>query len=81
MPQIDFLIYGYTPSLAWNATFLALFSASLIVHLYQATRSRYWILYPTLCLGALIELMGYAARVWSHINVYELNGFLMQICL
>lgn len=78
---LDFLIYGYVPSLAWNATFLALFSASFFVHLYQATRSRYWILYPTLALGALIELMGYAARVWSNKDVYNLNGYLMQICL
>lgn len=73
--------YGYTPSLAWNATFVALFSTSFFVHLYQATRSRYWVIYPTLGLGALIELMGYAARVWSSKAARGLDGFLMQICL
>ena len=72
--------YGYIPSLAWNVTFVALFSVSLLVHIIQATRTRYWILFPTLILGALIEVMGYAARVWSHFDVLR-DGFLMQICL
>lgn len=78
---VDDSIYGYTPSLAWNATFLGLFTVTAIVHCYQAYRSRFWIFYPTLVLGALCESLGYAARVWSHIKVDALDPFLMQICL
>lgn len=78
---INFLIYHYVPSLGWNASFLALFALSALVHSYQAYRSRFWIFYPTLVLGAVVEVMGYAARVWSSQDVYKLDPFLMQIVL
>ena len=46
----------------------------------QAFKSKYWIVYPTLVLGCLIEIMGWSARLWSHLNVLLLTPFLMQIC-
>jgi hypothetical protein len=42
-------------------------------------KSRYWIVYPTLVLGALVEVIGWAARLWSSQNVDERTPFLMQI--
>lgn len=82
MPQIiNFLIYHYTPSVAWNAVLLTLFAISALVHSYQAYRSRYWIFFPTLVLGAVVEVAGYAGRLWSSQQVYVLTPFLMQICL
>ncbi|RXK39793.1 hypothetical protein M231_02986 [Tremella mesenterica] len=71
--------YGYTPSLAPAVAFIVLFSVSAIVHSIQAFRSRYWIVYPTLVLGALVEILGWSARLWSHENVLLLTPFLMQI--
>jgi hypothetical protein len=52
----------------------------LVIHTYLAIRSKYWVIFPTLILGALIECMGWAARVWSSQNVLLLTPFLMQIC-
>lgn len=51
-----------------------------VVHSVQAYRSKYWVAYPTLVLGALIEVLGWSARLWSHYNVTLLTPFLMQIC-
>lgn len=79
--RIRFLIYGYTPSLAWNATLLACFSASAVVHTAQAIHTRYWIFFPTLILGAIAEMMGYAARIWSNKDVFVLTPYLLQICV
>lgn len=50
------------------------------MHSIQGWRSKNWIVYPTLVLGALIEVLGWSARLWSHYNVGNLTPFLMQIC-
>lgn len=72
--------YGYTPSGAWCIVFIVLFSLSAAIHAIQALRSRYWIIFPTLVLGALIEVLGWAGRYWSSQNEENLTPFLMQIC-
>ena len=51
-----------------------------MLHSYQAYRAKYWVVYPTLVLGCLIEIMGWAGRLWSNRNVTLLTPFLMQIC-
>ncbi|ORY26056.1 RTA-like protein [Naematelia encephala] len=71
--------YGYVPSEGWAIAFVVLFSLSAIVHTAQATYSKYWIVYPTLVLGAIGEIIGWSARLWSSQNVYLLTPFLMQI--
>lgn len=50
------------------------------VHSVQAFKSKYWIIYPTLVIGALVEVLGWAGRYWSSQNVTALDPFLMQIC-
>ncbi|WWC87460.1 uncharacterized protein L201_002349 [Kwoniella dendrophila CBS 6074] len=71
--------YGYIPTEAWCIAFIVLFSVSALVHSYQAFRSKYWIIYPTLILGALVEILGWSGRLWSSRNVLLLTPFLMQI--
>ena len=71
--------YGYTPSTAWCAVFIALFAISGLVHCFQAYRAKYWVIYPTLVIGALTEVLGWSARLWSSQNVLLLTPFLMQI--
>jgi hypothetical protein len=51
-----------------------------VVHSIQAYKAKYWVVYPTLVLGALIEVMGWSARLWSNRNVLYITPFLMQIC-
>ncbi|WWC69039.1 uncharacterized protein I206_102975 [Kwoniella pini CBS 10737] len=71
--------YGYTPSSAWCIAFIVLFSVSAAVHSVQAWRYKYWVIYPTLVLGALVEVLGWSGRYWSSQNVTLLTPFLMQI--
>jgi hypothetical protein len=72
--------YGYTPSSAWCIIYVVLFSLTALVHSAQAYRSKYWVFFPTLVLGALIEVLGWSGRYWSSQNVTLLDPFLMQIC-
>lgn len=72
--------YGYVPSENWGIAYVVLFSTTALVHVFQATRSRYWIIYPTLVLGACLEILGWAGRLWSSQNPGALTPFLMQIC-
>ncbi|KAK4686264.1 hypothetical protein P7C73_g3866, partial [Tremellales sp. Uapishka_1] len=71
--------YGYTPTPAWCIVFITLFSLSAAVHAVSAFRAKSWIVYPTLVLGALIEVTGWSGRYWSSQNVTLLSPFLMQI--
>ncbi|WVQ83411.1 hypothetical protein IAT38_005552 [Cryptococcus sp. DSM 104549] len=71
--------YGYVPTASWCLAYIVLFSVTAAVHSAQAWRSKYWVVFPTLVLGALVEVMGWAARYWSNKNVTLLTPFLMQI--
>ncbi|KAL7418454.1 hypothetical protein Q5752_006912 [Cryptotrichosporon argae] len=73
--------YDYTPSAAWSIVFIVLFSLSGAVHCVQAWRARSWPVYSTLVVGALLEVLGYAGRLWSSRNVYIDTPYLMQICV
>lgn len=75
--------YFYRVSLGANAAFLALFSVSLLGFLitYAFTR-RATAFTVAMGAGVILEVIGYAGRIMSHINQWEENGFLMQIvCL
>ncbi|KAK5656191.1 hypothetical protein OQA88_4951 [Cercophora sp. LCS_1] len=73
--------YGYELSLAANATFIALFGASLLgfIGTYVVTR-RGLVFTLTFLAGIILEILGYAGRVMSYNNRWDENGFLMQIC-
>ncbi|WVQ96054.1 hypothetical protein IAU59_003154 [Kwoniella sp. CBS 9459] len=71
--------YGYTPT-AWVCLlFVGLFSISGLAHILQAWRYKYWIVFPTLVVGALLEIIGWAGRYWSSQNVLYDPPFLQQI--
>ena len=72
-------LYGYVPSEASCIAFIVLFSLSAAVHAVQAYRWKYWIVYPTLVLGALIEVLGWSGRLWSSQNPLFVEPFLVQI--
>ena len=80
---LDTSYYFYRVSLASNATFVALFSASLIGFLatYAFTRRATAFTVAMLC-GVILEVIGYAGRIMSWQNQWKETGFLMQIvCL
>ncbi|OJZ81314.1 hypothetical protein ASPFODRAFT_199350 [Aspergillus luchuensis CBS 106.47] len=70
--------YGYVPSLAAASTFVALFGASMLGHAIQMVWFRTWWC-SVFSLGCLVEILGWAARIWSAKCPYAQTPYLMQI--
>jgi hypothetical protein len=51
-------IYGYRPSLAWNALLLAIFALSSIIHLIQGIHYRTWSFLVAMVIGGACEAIG-----------------------
>lgn len=81
---INLTIYQYAPSLAANATFLALFGLTGIIHLGQAVAYRRstspWTYSVPTVIGCIGEIIGYVGRIMEHFNPFSGNGFYIQIC-
>lgn len=80
---IDTSYYFYRVNLAANATFLALFGASLIAYIltYALTR-RATAFSVAMISGVILECLGYGGRIASWSNQWKETGFLLQIvCL
>ena len=72
----------YVPSLGGNAFYLAWFATLATLQTILGLRFRtYTYLFATLS-GCVLEILGYAARVLMHENIFNFNWFLMYlICL
>ena len=69
--------YGYDPSLTFALIGLVTFSLSTLAHGWQAGRWRMlWCI--VIAIGGITEMIGYAARLWSHYQDWNNNPFLMQ---
>lgn len=81
---INLTIYQYAPSLAANATFLALFGLSGLIHLGQAVANRRttspWTYSMPTVIGCIGEIIGYVGRIMEHFDPFSGNGFYIQIC-
>ncbi|KDQ59799.1 hypothetical protein JAAARDRAFT_175339 [Jaapia argillacea MUCL 33604] len=71
--------YNYVPTEWICILFVVLFSITTILHIAQATRYRFWWLFPTVALAGFAEVLGWSGRLWSSQNVTLLDPFLMQI--
>ncbi|KAG8980886.1 hypothetical protein FRB95_009301 [Tulasnella sp. JGI-2019a] len=72
--------FGYVPTLWVCIVFVALFSLTGLVHLYQSFRYRlksWWI--PTVVTCGLVEVLGWSGRIWGSQNVWSQNPYIMQI--
>ena len=49
-----------------------------VIHLGQAAYFRIWWLIPTVCFAGLLEILGWAARLWSSFDVANPSPFEMQ---
>jgi len=75
--------YYYPVNEAANVVFTALFAISLIGFLiaFGLTRRAFGFTFAMVC-GTILEILGYAGRVWSWKNQWSQNAFLIQIvCL
>ncbi|KIO22639.1 hypothetical protein M407DRAFT_79016 [Tulasnella calospora MUT 4182] len=77
---IDDSPYGYIPTFWICVLFVVLFSLTSATHLGQAIYYRMWWLLPTMVLGGVGEIIGWAGRTWSSRNYYSDNAFYMNIC-
>ncbi|KAF1994276.1 RTA1-domain-containing protein [Amniculicola lignicola CBS 123094] len=76
--------WGYLPSLAANALFLAIFALSTAMYIGQGVYSRKKFLGFSVAMvsGCLLEVIGYIGRVQAHKSPFAENPFLIQIvCL
>ncbi|KAF1969976.1 RTA1-domain-containing protein [Bimuria novae-zelandiae CBS 107.79] len=78
---VEATLYGYYPSLGWNAFFVGFFGLCCVFNLGFGIRYRTWTYMIALCLGCGAEAAGYAGRVMMHSNPYDDIGFQIQICL
>ena len=69
----------YVPNLGGNAFYLAWFAALGLVQLVVGTRYHTWTFMTAMLGGCILEVLGYAARVLMHENVFNFNWFLMYV--
>ncbi|TGO44912.1 hypothetical protein BOTNAR_0722g00030 [Botryotinia narcissicola] len=80
--SVEATIYGYTPSLGFNAFFLAFFTLAAIYHLAVSIRYKTYFFGIAITIGCLGEVTGYIGRILLHDNAWSDIGFEIQIsCL
>lgn len=72
-------VYQYRPSIAANATFIALYFVALFIHSLIGIKHRTWFFTSTICAGIISELVGYGGRIMLYENPFSFTGFLIQI--
>ncbi|CCE62176.1 hypothetical protein TPHA_0C00190 [Tetrapisispora phaffii CBS 4417] len=72
---------GLVPNLGFNIAMIVIWSIILGAETLSLYFKQYWFSITFIC-AALLEIVGYAGRVWSHFNLYARSAYLMQmICL
>ncbi|GAA5934390.1 hypothetical protein JCM3775_000345 [Rhodotorula graminis] len=72
--------YGYRPSISLGVVFLVLFALTGLAHLGQVLYARryWWMMF--MVVGCLLEILGWAARLWAHWEPLSFDAYVMQIC-
>ncbi|PQE22177.1 sphingoid long-chain base transporter RSB1 protein [Rutstroemia sp. NJR-2017a WRK4] len=79
---VEYTIYGYTPSLGFNAFFLSYFLLFSLIHLALLVRYKTYFYSLAITIGCLGEVTGYIGRVLMNHNPWSTIGFEIQIsCL
>ncbi|KAF2085492.1 putative sphingoid long-chain base transporter RSB1 [Saccharata proteae CBS 121410] len=75
--------WAYRPSLAANGTFIGIFFLSLTLFICQGVLSKRFLGFTiAMVSGNILEVLGYAGRIWSWYNPFIESDYLMQIvCL
>lgn len=74
--------YNYRINLAAYIAFVVCFSLLLIVFVlvWLLNRRRYHLFTAAMLLGLVIEVLGYAARVWAYYDQWDENAYIVQLC-
>lgn len=78
---VEGTVYGYYPSLGWNAFFAASFGLAFLLQVIFGIRHKTWTYMIGVGLGCLGEVIGYIGRIMMHNNPYDNGGFTIQIVL
>lgn len=78
---VEGTLYGYYPSLGWNAFFAAFFGLCFIAQVGLGIRYKTWTYMIGVGLGCLAECVGYIGRIMMNDNPYSDSGFQLQIVL
>lgn len=76
---LEISVFRYLPSLPANATFLAVFSLLLILHLVQGIRYKAWAYMGCIIAGCALEVAGYVGRIMLYGNPFDFNAFLVNL--
>lgn len=72
--------YGYIPSISLGVIFITLFSLTALLHLGEIVYGRrYWFMI-CMVIGGILEVIGWAGRLWSHYAPANFSPYVMQIC-
>jgi cell shape-determining protein MreD len=74
LEQSDFL---YIPSFGCNLFFTIYFAVAMAPQIWLACTHRTWSFAIAICMGLIIEVVGYAGRLMLHEDPFDGNGFLM----
>lgn len=76
---VEWSVFQYQPSIAANATFIAVFGTLMIVHLILGAWYRTWGYMACMAAGCILQIIGYAGRIMLHDNPFDFGPFLIQI--
>lgn len=76
---VEISVYGYRPSLAANAAFIALYAAAAAIHVYLGVRWKQWWFMWCMLAGIVNAILGYAGRVMMYYNPFNFSAFMLQI--
>ncbi|KAJ9225349.1 hypothetical protein DTO169C6_2379 [Paecilomyces variotii] len=80
IPQIDYALYRYTPSIPAAVVFAGIFLFLSVLHLIRLIRNRTFFFIPFV-VGLLFECAGYIARIFSHFDTTALGPYIVQTML
>ncbi|KAJ3815734.1 RTA1 like protein-domain-containing protein [Lentinula aff. lateritia] len=73
------IFYGYVPTEWICILFVVLYALSTAIHFGQACWYRVWWMIPTACVCGILEILGWAARMWSSHSPGLAEPYEMQI--
>ncbi|RMD39375.1 hypothetical protein DV735_g5754, partial [Chaetothyriales sp. CBS 134920] len=77
--NVRYSVYGFVPSLAANASFLALFTIAAAAHSYLGWRWKTPLFASFMAVGCVSAIVGYVGRLLLNENPFDFPGFLIQI--
>jgi hypothetical protein len=69
--------FAYIPSLAGNIFYAAFFTLALLPQLAMGVVYKTWGFMVAMIMGLILEILGYASRVWMHYSPFASTPFLV----